>query len=182
MKKLNVIRKVLASVALSTLVGLTLNAIFVTKSYAELVVHAMEIDGVLHYAGFPKTTSIQQKTFLSEIKKGKELDNYFAKRYVEEKNLIPFKDLFEDYGQVFKNNDKFLKEIYRDKNYNTNILDAYIDYRTNMINNFRNNLILAKERGIGEEMELKIQAMLKKLENQNKKELKMLKIYYSFAK
>lgn len=179
MKIKNFIQKLLASVVLSTMLlfsGSVLSNAYATKFYV------MKFKGVEHWPDRSKTTKKQQDSFLKEIKKGKQLDNSFAQKYKENTNLMPFTDLYHEYSQVFKNNDKFALAMYQDKNYNIEILDAYIDYRKNMVMNFKNNLNLAKQRGENETRINKIQSMLANLESQNKSEIDFLDQYYWYEK
>lgn len=172
------IQKLLASVALSTM--LVFSSVTVSNAYAQFYI--MKLNNVEYWPGKSKTTKKQQDAFLKEIKKAKQLDNSFAQKYKENSNLMPFRDLYKEYAQVFDNNDKFALAMYRDKNYNIEVLDAYLDYRKNMVMNFKNNLNLAKQRGEKETRINKIQSMLENLEFQNKSELNFLEQYYWYEK
>lgn len=171
-------KKILTSLALAT--TLVFSSVVVSNAYAEFYV--MKLKGVEYWPDKSKTTKKQQDAFLKEIKKAKQLDNSFAQKYKENSNLMPFRDLYKEYAQVFENNDKFALALYRDKNYNIEVLDAYLDYRMNMVMNFKNNLNLAKQRGEKETRITKIQALLENLETQNKHELNFFEQYYWYEK
>lgn len=174
-------RKILTSIVLAT--TLIFSSAVLSKSYAkDLKFYVMKYKGVEYWPDRSKTTKKQQDSFLKEIKKGKQLDNSFAKKYKENSNLMPFTDLYHEYGQVFENNHKFALAIYQDKNYNIEVLDAYFDYRKNMVMNFKNNLNLAKQRGESEDRIKKIQSLLESLEFQNKREINFLEQYYWYEK
>lgn len=106
---------------------------------------------------------------MEKIVAAKNYDNMIAEKYQKNPKLIPFTD--KEYGQVFKNNDAYLEEIVVNRNYNSEILDAYLDYYQNMLQNLKKNRDLFSQRSDNVEMLNNIDDMynrlLKKQEDQS---------------
>lgn len=105
---------------------------------------------------------LTQAKLLEKIASAREYDTNIAKQFENNKNLIPFNDLFDEYAKVFKNNDGLLLEILNG-NYNSEALNSYQSYYNNMINNFKRNIELFKERNGDEIILANLKKMLNKL-------------------
>ena len=109
---------------------------------------------------------MKKNRLMEKIVAAKKLDDDLAKKYQENNKLIPFME--KEYVQVFENNDAYLEEIVVKRNYNYKILDAYLDYYQNMINNFKQNRDLFSQRSDNVEMLNNIDIMYNKLLKQQK--------------
>lgn len=108
----------------------------------------------------------EKDQLMEKIVAAKQLDNTLAKKYQENPKLIPFME--QEYRQVFKNNDAYLEEIVVNRNYNYKILDAYLDYYQNMLQNMKKNRDLFSQRSNDVEWLKKIDNKYKNLTEQQK--------------
>lgn len=102
-------------------------------------IFVLKINGKGYQPDKAKTFSHQQAELMKKIISAKEYDNNISQKYKNNSKLIPFKDLFGEYQQVFKNNDNYLEEIVVKRNYNYKVLNAYVDYYQSVIDNFKQN-------------------------------------------
>lgn len=109
-----------------------------------------------------KTHPLTQTKLLEKITTAREYDNDLAKKFKENPKLVPFTDLYEEYGKVFKSNDELLLEILNG-NYNSNVLNSYQSYFDNMIKNFKQNKELFKERDGNKQIVMSLEDMFNKL-------------------
>lgn len=149
-------RKILTSVALSTM--LVFSSVVMSEAQAETI-QVLRIKGKEYPPQRSITTPEKQAEIMEKIVLAKQYDNNIAQRYKNNSRLIPFKDLFNEYQKVFDNNDIYLNEIVDKRNYNSKVLDAYIDYYQSVINNFKQNRDLFVKRGGDSNMLKKIDNM-----------------------
>ena len=133
-------------------------------------IFVLKIKGKEYLPEKAKTFSHQQAELMEKIVLAKKYDNNIAQKYKNNSKLIPFKDLFGEYQQVFKNNDIYLDEIVDKRNYNSKVLDTYIDYYQNVINNFKQNRDLFVKRDGDVNMLKNIDNMYDKLADQQVKQ------------
>lgn len=133
-------------------------------------IFVLKIKGKEYLPEKAKTFSHQQAELMEKIVLAKKYDNNIAQKYKNNSKLIPFKDLFGEYQQVFKNNDIYLDEIVDKRNYNSKVLDTYIDYYQNVINNFKQNRDLFVKRDGDSNMLKNIDNMYDKLVDQQVKQ------------
>ena len=150
MKIKNFIQKLLASVALSTILVLFSNIIVSEANAYTKSSYTLTINGKDYEPQRSISYPDEKNRLMEKIVAAKQLDNALAKKYQENPKLIPFVE--QEYRQVFKNNDAYLEEIVVNRNYNSKILDAYLDYYQNMINNFKQNRDLFSQRSDNVEM------------------------------
>lgn len=129
-------KKILTSLALAT--TLVFSSAVVSEVKAETI-FVLKINGKEYLPEKAKTFSSQQAELMKKIISAKQHDNNIAQKYKNNSKLIPFKDLFGEYQQVFKNNDDYLEEIVVKRNYNYKVLNAYVDYYQSVIDNFKQN-------------------------------------------
>lgn len=165
MKFKKFVQKLLANVALSTMLVFSSVVMLEAQAYKEIV-YVLNIKGKGYYPERSESYPDEQNRLMEKIVAAKEYDNMMAKKYQENENLVPFLDFYKEYKQVFKNNDVYLEEIVVNRNYNFKILDAYLDYYQNMINNFKQNRELFSQRSNDVEMLKKIDHMYNKLTEQ----------------
>lgn len=142
------IQKLLASVALSTMLTLFSN-IIVSEANA-YTTYILTIKGKDYEPQRSISYPDEKNRLMEKIVAAKNYDNMIAEKYQKNPKLIPFTD--QEYRQVFKNNDAYLEEIVVNRNYNSKILRAYLDYYQNMINNFKQNRDLFSQRSDNVEM------------------------------
>lgn len=159
------IKKLLASVALSTMLVFSSVVMSGAQAYTKIV-HVLNIKGKDYYPERSISYPAEKNRLMEKIVAAKKLDNDLAKKYQENPKLIPFVE--KEYGQVFKNNDAYLYEIVANRNYNSKILSAYLDYYQNMLNNFKQNRELFAKRSDDIEMLKNIDNMYEKLTEQQK--------------
>lgn len=131
-------------------------------------VYVLKFNGKKYYPEKAKSYPSAQSELLEKIVTAKQYDNAIALKYKNNIKLIPVKDLLEDYKKVFKYNDLYLLDILDNRNYNAKILDAYLDYFQNMINNFKQNRELFVQREQDSNTLKNIDLMLKDLIVQQK--------------
>lgn len=170
MKIQNFIQKLLASVALSTM--LVFSNIVASNAYANEIIHVLKIKGKEYLPQRSITTPEKQAEIMKKIILAKQYDNNISQKYKHNSKLIPFKDLFGEYQKVFKNNDDYLDEIVDKRNYNSKVLDAYIDYYQSVIDNFKQNRDLFVKRDGDVNMLKNIDNMYEKLIDQQEKQKK----------
>lgn len=133
-------------------------------------IFVLKIKGKEYLPEKAKTFSHQQAELMEKIVLAKKYDNNIAQKYKNNSKLIPFKDLFGEYQQVFKNNDIYLDEIVDKRNYNSKVLDAYVDYYQSVIDNFKQNRDLFVKRDGDVNMLKNIDNMYDKLADQQVKQ------------
>ncbi|EEV24588.1 hypothetical protein AM202_00140 [Actinobacillus minor 202] len=131
-------------------------------------VYVLTFKGKDYYPEKAKTLPDKQNRLLEKIVAAKKYDNAIAKQFKDNSKLVPFNDLFEEHHKVFKNNDVYLHDILENRNYNAKILDAYLDYYQNMLNNFKQNRDLFAQRSQDKNMLKKIDKLFNQLNVQQK--------------
>lgn len=159
------IQKLLASVALSTMLVFSSVVMSEAQAYKEIV-YGLRIKGKEYLPEKSMSYPSEQNRLMEKIVAAKKLDNDLAKKYQENNKLIPFME--KEYGQVFKNNNLYLEEIVVKRNYNYKILDAYLDYYQNMLQNMKKNRDLFSQRSDNVEMLNNIDIFYNKLLKQQK--------------
>lgn len=129
-------KKILTSLALAT--TLVFSSAVVSEVKAETI-FVFKIKGKEYPPQRSITTPEKQAEIMKKIISAKDHDDNIAQKYKNNSKLIPFKDLFGEYQQVFKNNDNYLEEIVVKRNYNSKVLDAYVNYYQSVIDNFKQN-------------------------------------------
>lgn len=132
-------------------------------------VYVLTFKGKEYYPEKAKSYPSAQSELLEKIVAAKKYDNAIAKQFKDNSKLVPFNDLFEEHQKVFKNNDIYLHDILENRNYNAKILDAYLDYYQNMLNNFKQNRDLFAQRSQDKNMLKKIDNLLNNLSVQHQK-------------
>lgn len=165
MKFKNFIQNLLSSVALSTMLVFSSIAMSEVQAYTKTV-YVLNVNGKDYYPERSESYPDEQNRLMEKIVLAKQYDNNIAQKYKNNSKLIPFKDLFGEYQQVFKNNDAYLHEIVVNRNYNSKILDAYLDYYQNMLQNIKKNRGLFSQRSNNVEMLNNIDDMYNKLTEQ----------------
>lgn len=159
------IQKLLASVALSTMLVFSSAVMSGAQAYTKTI-HILNIKGKDYYPERSISYPDEKDQLMEKIVAAKQLDNALAKKYQENPKLIPFME--QEYRQVFKNNDAYLEEIVVNRNYNYKILDAYLDYYQNMLQNIKKNRDLFAKRSNNVEMLNNIDYMYNELTEQHK--------------
>lgn len=142
MKFKKFVQKLLSSITLLSMCFIFSNVIVKEANAYTREVFCLKIKGKGYCPERSESYPDEQNRLMEKIVAAKEYDNMMAKKYQENESLVPFLDFHKEYGQVFKNNDVYLEEIVVNRNYNFKILDAYLDYYQNMINNFEKNRAL----------------------------------------
>lgn len=159
------IQKLLASVALSTMLVFSSVVMSGAQAYTKTT-YVLNIKGKQYYPEKSISYPDEKNRLMEKIVAAKNYDNMIAEKYQKNPKLIPFTD--KEYGQVFKNNDAYLEEIVVNRNYNYKILDAYLDYYQNMLQNIKKNRDLFAKRSNNVEMLNNIDYMYNELTEQHK--------------
>lgn len=139
MKIQNVMKKLL-TVAFSAMLVFSFGVVPEVKAKKIVeTVYVLKFKGKEYYPEKAKSYPSAQSELLEKIVVAKKYDNAIAKQFKDNSKLVPFEDLFKEYQKVFKNNDVYLHDILENRNYNAKILDTYLDYYQNMLNNFKQN-------------------------------------------
>lgn len=150
-------RKILTSVALSTM--LVFSSVVMSEAHAYTITEfCLVIKGKSYCPEKQKSYPSEQADLMEKI--------VAAKKFQENPKLVPFLDFYKEYRQVFTNNDQYLEEIVVKRNYNSKILDAYLDYYQNMLQNMKKNRDLFSQRSDNVEMLNNIDNMYNKLTKQ----------------
>lgn len=163
MKIQNFIQKLLASVALSTMLVFSSVVMSGAQAYTKTT-YVLTIKGKDYYPERSKSYPSAQADLMEKIVAAKKYDNMIFEKYQKNPKLIPFTD--QEYRQVFKNNDAYLYEIVVNRNYNSKILNTYLDYYQNMLQNMKKNRDLFSQRSDDVEMLNNIDDMYNKLTKQ----------------